>query len=734
MANTAGAPAASPSSPKPPRTRRPWLYAGLALVAAVPLLVLVAMLAVSLTDWNRARPWVNERVSAATGRHFAITGDLEAHWVWPQPLDTGWRHWVPGLRVEASGLELANRDGFGRFGALDAPDARAKPPALSAPEPQEAPAETAPPLMARVAQASAHLRLLPLLGRVLLIDTLVLTGPDVALARKKDGDNNWTFPREQEAEPPEPNPWQVDVRQLGLAQARLAYADQAQQVALRAAIETEPADAAGTARGARYGLGIDLKGTFRGAALEGHGRAGQLLSLRGDAVEYPVDFELRAGKTRAQARGTLSNPRKLSGVDLQVTLASDSMADLYDLTGLVLPNTPPFETSGRLVGSLEPEQATWDYEEFTGTVGKSDLEGHLTYTSGEPRPRLTGHMKSRKLQFADLGPVVGTPEGAGADKKKTRAGKVLPNDRFATGRWDAMDLDIAFIGESLLGPAALPLDNLSVRAILRNAQLTLSPLRFGVAKGRIDAQVVLDSHSAPLDAKVRSTVEGLQLSALFPEVELMEKSLGRMDGAIALSGKGDSVASMLASSSGEARLYVRDGTLSKQLLDLAALNLGSVIVSKLFGADKEVKLRCAVADFAMKDGMAQTRSVKLSTNEAVVEAVGTLDFDHEHVDLRIKPESLEWKFFSLRTPLTVRGPFIDPQVGVEAGPLLARAGAAVAAAIAAPAALALVPITVPAAEDDAECAKLLARADEAVRAGPRGALPKPEATTARTRP
>ena len=82
--------------------------------------------------------------------------------------------------------------------------------------------------------------------------------------------------------------------------------------------------------------------------------------------------------------------------------------------------------------------------------------------------------------------------------------------------------------------------------------------------------------------------------------------------------------------------------------------------------------------------MAQTRSVKLSTNEAVVEAVGTIDFDHEHIDLRIKPESLEWKFFSLRTPLTVRGPFIRPEVGVEAGPLLARAGAAVLAAVAAP--------------------------------------------------
>jgi hypothetical protein len=71
------------------------------------------------------------------------------------------------------------------------------------------------------------------------------------------------------------------------------------------------------------------------------------------------------------------------------------------------------------------------------------------------------------------------------------------------------------------------------------------------------------------------------------------------------------------------------------------------------------------------------------------------------------------EIFSLRTPLTVRGPFIRPEVGVEAGPLLARAGAAVLAAVAAPLHYAGAD-HMPAAEDDAHCAKLLARADEAV--------------------
>ena len=723
------APSPLPSSQHHTPTRLLWLRAVLGLFASFLVLLLATVLAVSLIDWNRAKPWVNERVSAATGRHFEIKGDLEAHWIWPQPLDTGWRQWVPGLLVQAGNLELANRENFGELGALDAADARAQPPSLgnSSKNDQapEGPAD-APPLMARVQQASASLRLLPLLGRVVLIDTLVLSAPDVALARKKNGENNWTFPRQAQDATDKPNPWRVDVRQLGLAQARLSYADQKQQLALRAAIDAQDQAAPTDQDSARYGLHVALSGKFRDAKLEGQGRVGHLLSLRDTAVDYPIDFDLRAGSTRAHARGTLSNPRKLSGADLQVQLEGKSMADLYELTGLVLPNTPPYKTSGHLVGSLEPERATWDYEDFTGTVGESDLEGHLTYTSGQPRPRLNGQLKSRKLRLADLGPIVGgASEGAGSDKKNsTRPGKVLPDAQFATDRWDAMDLEIAFLGEKLLGPASLPLDNLSLRATLKNGNLSLNPLRFGVAKGRIDAQVELNGHTHPLDAHVRATVDALKLSALFPKVELMDKSLGRMDGAFALAGQGNSIASMLASSSGEARLYVRDGTLSKQLLDLAALNLGSVIVTKLFGADKEVQLRCAVADFGIKNGIAQTRSVKLSTNEAVVEAVGTVDFGHEYIDLRIKPESLQWKFFSLRTPLTVRGPFVSPKVGIEAGPLLVRAGAAVVAAVVAPAALALVPITVPAAEDDAECAKLLARANAAVKAGPQGAEPK----------
>ena len=39
--------------------------------------ILALFVAVLLTfDWNRIKPWLNARVSEATGRPFAINGDL----------------------------------------------------------------------------------------------------------------------------------------------------------------------------------------------------------------------------------------------------------------------------------------------------------------------------------------------------------------------------------------------------------------------------------------------------------------------------------------------------------------------------------------------------------------------------------------------------------------------------------------------------------------------------------
>ena len=734
----------SPPSP-PPATSKPRRHRVLRWVAGIIAVLLALLVAVILFiiyyDLNRAKPWIEQKVSEATGRSFSIDGPLSAEWHWPQPLDTGWRHWIPGVTLHAEQLELGNP---AEFSTPEAPErAITGLPALparkalkaSAPQGEEkpvagqsaktpaaaaradgastgdAPARDAS-TMASIAHASASLRLWPLLWRQLQIDTLVLDEPDIVFARYKDGKVNWQFERRE----PSAKPWQFDVGELRIRQGWLGYLDGTIDLAVRArlaSIDNAPADSP-------YGLGFALTGRYGKANVTGEGRGGPVLSLREQEVNYPLQFSARAGSVAATAEGILANPIKLSGMDFDVTLKAASMADLYPLTGLVLPNTPAFETRGHLTGSLEPEKAVWKYEDFRGKVGRSDLQGSLTYTSAKPRARLEGNMRSEQLRLADLVPVLGTSE-AKAERAKATGGKILPDETFDIGRWNAMDLDIKFDGKHIVSSDKLPIDALSTHAVLKNGVLRLDPLRFDVAKGKFNTVVVLDSNKKPLAGEIRGTVAGLKLSELFPKVELMEKSLGQMDGALALSAQGNSVAKLLGTSTGEFKLYVRNGTLSAQLLDLAALNVGSIVVAKLFGDDKEVQLQCAVADFAVNKGVAYARVAKLATPEANVEATGTIDLGQELFDLNIKPESLKWKFFSLRTPLYVRGPFSQPKVGPQVGPLALRAGAAVAAIAIAPVALALLPITVPAAEDDANCSALMAQGRAAVQAGPKGA-------------
>lgn len=749
----------SPATPAPHRpARRRWLRALLWTVSALVLLLAVVVVLIATFDWNRAKPWVNERVSESTGRHFAIEGDLRLRWTWPQPLDQGWRHWVPGVTIEAEQLSLGQPEGWqveqepakgsDELPALPAPpdhlnkgrlpedlpmgqpkdqrkdqpkgktkakegDAQASRPArdidtdsIALSDEKLAPPARDAATMATAARATASLRLWPLLGRHVLLDHLQLEGPDLVFVRRKDGSNNWTFKRPESTGPR----WRFQVAQLSLRGGLVGWTDGMRQMAVRARLDSL---AQAPSADFPYGMRFGLTGRIAKATVEAQGLIGPVLDLQSEQARFPVKLWAHAGSLRARAEGILDNPRALKGMDLQVRLRGSSMADLFPLTGLLLPRTPPFDTNGHLVGSLEPGRAVWDYEEFDGRVGQSDLRGTLHYASGKPRPKLSGDLASRKLRLADLGPVVGAPSTKQGQKTRQAAsGKALPAQRFDTSKWNAMDMDVRFKSDRIERPQALPIEDFSVHAVMDNGVLRLSPLRFGMAKGRLDIEAVVDSGAKPPKASLQGKVQGLQLSALFPEIELMKKSLGSMDGALGLEGRGQSIAEWLGTSSGDIRLYVRDGRFSKQLLDLAALNLGSVIVTKLFGADKEVQLNCAVADLTVKQGIARTRNVKLATPEAIIEATGQISLAQETMDLRIVPESLKWKFFSLRTPLYVRGSFAQPKVGVEPGPLLLRAGAAVAAAVVAPAALALVPLTVPAAEEDAQCQRLLAESSK----------------------
>ncbi len=286
------------------------------------------------------------------------------------------------------------------------------------------------------------------------------------------------------------------------------------------------------------------------------------------------------------------------------------------------------------------------------------------------------------------------------------ADRVLPHDKFDTKNWRAMDADVKFSGKRIEHGSALPLSDLNTHLILNNGDLRLDPLRFALAGGTLNATIHLEGDKTPMRGQAEIHARKLRLRQLFTGVEAMQSSLGQLNGDASLSGRGNSVADLLATSNGDLKLLMNDGLISRNLMEIVGLNVGNYVVGKLFG-DDEVRINCAAADLNVRNGLASTRLFVFDTENAVINISGNANFATERLDLSIDPESKGIRIITLRSPLYVRGTFKSPDAGVKAGPLLARGAAAVALGAVVTPAAALLALVSPNDGDDNQCTRVL---------------------------
>lgn len=657
-------------------------WGGIGIVAVLALCVLL----LTTFDWNRAKPWLNSRVSEATGRPFAINGDLALTWGYSQSDSSGWRRLIPWPLFSARDVTLGNPDWA-----------------------------DASPNMAEIGQITFSLNPLALLGKKIAIPTLVLDQPNLTLQRAADGKNNWTLKPKSD----EPSAWQFELGRLALTEGAVRVVDAIKKADVRINIdslqESQQTDG--------YRIGWKVGGTFDGAKVDGSGKSGPLLALQEQERPYPVDGDLKIGKTEIAVRGTVTRPRSLAAVDLRLKLSGASMAHLYPVIGVLLPETPSFATEGHLIGTINQQGGNWSYQKFIGKVGSSDLAGSLKYESRQPRPYLSGAVQSRLLRFEDLGPLIGADSAAskarrGAPDRKP-ADKALPVQGFRTERWTSLDADVKFSGRKIIRDKNLPIDDLTADLHMKDGVLSFTPLKFGIAGGNLNSTIKLDGRDKNIKAEMKIAARSLKLNELFPTVKSMKASLGEVNGDVMLSGTGNSVSSLLASSNGEVKMLIDQGTVSKLLLEQVGLNVGSIVLTQLFG-DRQVRLNCLVSDFAVTNGLMQVRTFVADTEEAILVVTGEIDLAKEQLDLTIKPESKELRLLSLRAPLYVTGNFKKPNVEVDKGVLAAKAGSAVALGILAPIATALLPLINAGEKVDSGCNKLLKEAKQKSEAPPPG--------------
>ncbi len=669
-----------------------------ALFAVFLLLVAALMLFLVLFDWNRARPLINEQVSAALNRPFAIEGDLRVVWQ-REPGQQGLSAWMPWPHFSAERLRLGNPDWAqgDTFVSLDRVRLRLSP--------------------------------LPLLWKTVSIPSIELGAPNADLQRLADGRANWVFDlgSEQADDSEQPSPWTLDIGTIAFDQGQVKLDDKVSNTALEAVIQPlgEPipfAEIVGRSAAERlaesdasaqdYAFAWQTKGSFRGQPLTGSGKVGGLLALHDASQPFPLQADVRIGATRIQVAGSLTDPQNLGALDLRLQLAGVSLGHLYPLTGVTLPDTPPYSTDGRLQADLrDADGATFRYLGFNGRIGDSDIHGDLTFVARQPRPKLSGRLTSNQLLFGDLAPLIGADSSADKRERGERdtqpANKALPISEFRTDRWRAMDADVRFVGKRIVHSEQLPISDLDTHVVLNDGMLSLEPLRFGMAGGVLDAQIRLNGANTPLQGQMRLRARDLKLKQLFPTFAPMQTSFGELNGDARLSGRGNSVAALLGSADGELKMLINDGAVSRGLMEIAGLNVGNYLVGRLFG-DEEVKIHCAAADLGIEQGLMSTRLFVIDTDNAVIKVDGSANFASEQLDFTVTPATKGFRIFSLRSPLYVRGTFKEPAPGVQATPLALRGAGLVALGVAVAPAAGLLALVAPSAGDEpSQCEPLL---------------------------
>ena len=721
-----------------------------AWIIAILIVVIAVLVIVFLTfDWNRARPWVDDKVSQAIGRQFQITGDLKVGWQRP-PGETGWRRWVPWPRFSAQKITVANPDWTKQkfFATLD--------------------------------EIDFQVELLPLLAHNIVIPSINLVNPSVDLERLKDNRDNWTLKFKQSTEP---SAWNLQLHDIALNQGNISYADEItkadmqavvntlgqmipigdvmkqqeaasqkssaqmvgksgatklnQQVDKAAASEAAAASAASAAAAAAagapnpasvsantsittkegpkppvppYGIGWSVKGKYNSVAVSGDGKVGGVLALQDAMRPFPVQADVRIGDTHIAFVGTVTDPAHLAALDLRLWLQGVSLEHLYPIVGVTLPATPPYATEGRLVGQFKADGNVFRYENFTGRVGGSDVNGSLTFLGRKPRPLLSGELVSNLLQFSDLAPVIGADSNASkakrGDTEKQPSSKALPTEEFKTDRWKAIDADVKFTGRKIIKDPALPITDLYTHVVMSDGVLSFEPLSFGVAGGTLSSNIHLDGSKEPLEGRFSTSARHLKLKELLPTVKTMQSALGEVNGDAALSATGNSPAALAGTANGEVKTLITDGTVSRLYMEAAGLNVANAVYEKLFGK-RDVKINCAAADFVATNGVLESRVFALDTDDAVINMDGTVNLKTEEMDLNIHPHTKGFRVFSLRSPLYVKGTFKDPHVGVNAGALAVRGAAAVGLGLLNPFA-ALIPLIAPSNNKPLPCTQMLA--------------------------
>jgi hypothetical protein len=634
------------------------------IAASVTLALLLAVvLFLLLFDWNWLREPIGRWASAEYDREIALRGDL----------DVSLFSWTPSVVIN----DL-------KFGG----------PAWA----RERDTVTADRIEARV-------RLRTLLAGRIEMPLLAITRPRVMLIADEEGRRSWDLHPDR---PDDGDAMRLPpINRLIIEDGRLSVDERLRDITLDAQVTAQEATSAAEGE---TGFLLTGDGSIEGSPLTLRIEGGPFINIRRDRP-YGFKATLEGARSQLIADGSISRPFDLGQFQATLSLRGQDLNDLYNLTRIALPNTPPY----RLTGTLTRDDRIWTFADFDGRVGASDLSGDVRVEGGE-RLNVRADLRSRRIDLDDLIAILGgstRTNDAGTETTTVSSGgapgRLLPDASLQIDRLRTMDGQLTYRAVSV---KANDLDVRQVRlgAVLEAGILDLDPVSFGFNRGELNGTARINATRDRPYSAIDFRLAGYPLESIVPARNGVAPITGRALGRARLEGPGASIHDFAAASKGSISLVVPQGRMRTAFAELLGVNASAGLLRLLRGDDSQSTIRCGVADFDVSNGVARARTLVIDTDVVLASGSGTINLGTEQMDLKIDGESKRPRLLRLWTPILIRGPLTGPSVGIETGSAVAQAGVTgLLAAVVAPVA-ALFAFVEPGLAEDANCGSLIASA------------------------
>jgi AsmA family protein len=657
-ATTAEAPREEgPAKRRPSRRALAWTGGTFLALAAVAALI------AAIWDWNWFRGPLAALASARMHRQVSIDGDLRVH-LWS---------WQPSATVDR--LRIANPAWAGKADLAD------------------------------IDRLAVAIRLIPLFAGRLDMRLLEFDRPNASFYRDASGRASWDFSDGKKPDEPLRLP---PIRQFIIDGGKLNYRDEDRKLVFSGTVDAKERLGA-----ANRGFQLAGRGVLNDQPFILQVTGGPLLNIDRNKP-YPFDANIRAGETYVTAQGAVPKPFDLSQFSMNVTSRGPDLSQLYGLTGVPLPNTPPYDLRGRLSRDVH----LWKLDNLGGRVGSSDLSGRLSVRTGDKRPFLTADLRSRSLDFPDLGALFGggrkagkvaSPTQVAVARKMQAQGRIFPDATLNFDRIRALDADVSYKATSIKD-APINLRSGSTRVKLNAGVLRAEPLDLDLPQGRITGFVQLDGRKTNAVTDLDLRLANARLENLFPvKFQGATPFAGPLAGRARLHGTGDSVHDAMGDANGEVMVVAPGGEIRRSLAELAGVDVIKGLGLLFSKNQATTPIRCGVMHMTAKGGVLNADRLIVDTGPVLIDGDATVNLDTEHLMFRLKGHPKKFQLVRLLAPITISGPMLSPKVGVEKGQAIAQGGVAVAlAAVLSPIA-ALLPFVDAGLAKDANCTGLVAQ-------------------------